>query len=81
MLKTNDEAKKKLEKIVGLSRHEILEMAVCEFDKKLSRKAGKKIEVVARSDKRLLGRGSPLITKRRLRYIKETDKKIKKIKL
>ena len=53
MLKTNNKAKKNIKEIVGLSTHEISEMASCEFDKRLSRIAGKKIEVATRSDGRL----------------------------
>ena len=47
MLKTNDKAKKNIEEIVGLSKQEISEMDVCEFDKRLSKIAGKKIEVMS----------------------------------
>jgi len=81
MLKTNEMAKENIKDIVGLSTHEISKMESCKFDERLSRMTGKEIKVVARSDKRMPGRGSPLIAKGRLRYIKDTDRKLRKIKL
>lgn len=78
MLKLNSLTKKNIEEKTGISTDRISKITPCVFNRYLSRRIGKKIEVSSSSDKRLTGRGSVYIALNRIMKTSEIDKKFYK---
>lgn len=73
------ETKQSLEKILGKRVEEISEM---DFDEEIfyvERKTGKAVKYSKNRDDRMVGRGNPLIVRRRIATMEDVDKKLKKL--
>jgi len=69
-----------ISRITGLSADEMLKMDIYhEFDY-IQKRIGKKLTFSKKRDSRKLGRGNPLIARRRFRTIEDVDKRMEKIK-
>lgn len=79
MSELQENSKKTIERIVGLSTDKISKMSSCKFDSEMEVKLKKKLMVVSYPNKHLNSRGSVLISMGRLAQTEAIDKKIKMI--
>ncbi len=69
-----------IKNVTGLSSTDIKKMDVYHEVEYIQNKTGKKLVFSSKPDARRMGRGSPLVARRRFRSIEEVDKRMSKIK-
>lgn len=80
MPKISERTKKNLERSIGLSYEEIVNLSYDEEIKYIQDKNGKPITFSTTVDNRKRSRGNPLLALNRIRTIEYIDKRISKIK-
>jgi hypothetical protein len=80
MVMIGEEAKKVLENSIGLSMDQICELDTYEEIALVEARTGKKLRFTKEQDKRKIGRGNPLLARRRIKTIEEINTKIDALK-
>lgn len=80
MYKLSVVTKNRIEKSTGIEFEKMREMDWQEIDRELSMKAHKRIDFPKNKDNRVLGRGSIFISLMRFAFIKDTNKRLSKIR-
>ncbi len=76
MFKVGDEAKKVLEKNIGLKFDQIYELNPCDEALFVKEKTGKNLYFTKKTDSRKVGRGSPFLAQNKITTMEEINKKI-----
>mgnify|MGYP004510620461 CR=1 FL=1 len=78
MYVVSDTARKNNERIIGKSLAEVQKMSAEEETQWVEKKIGKKLIFSKEMKKGRVGRGNPLLSRRKLRTLEDVDKKSKK---
>lgn len=80
MYKLSVDTKNRIEKNTGIEIEKMKELDWEQIDRKLSIRVNKKIGFPKNKDNRVLGRGSIFISLMRFAFIKDTNKRLSKIR-
>ena len=80
MITLKKETKENLRNLLGLRLSELDKYSVPEEIAYLEQQSGKKISFSKARDSRKIGRGNPLLARRRIRTIDEVNKRLDKMK-
>lgn len=80
MITLKKETKENLRKLLGLRLSELDKYSVPEEIAYLEQQSGKKISFSKARDSRKIGRGNPLLARRRIRTMDEVNKRLDKMK-
>ena len=76
MAMVGEEAKRTLENSIGLSLSQVCELSVCDETALVNAKTGKGLQFSRSYDSRKIGRGNPLLARKKITTIEEINTKI-----
>lgn len=79
MYKISDTTKTNLEKSLGISLSDLDQMSADEERQWVEKKTGRKLSYSKKTRHKIIGRGNPLLARRKIRTIEDLDKKSKKL--
>lgn len=78
MYVVSETARKNNERIVGLTCDKLAKMSAIEEKNWIEKRIGKKLAFSQKMKKGVVGRGNPLLSRRKIRTLEDLDKKSKK---